>query len=333
MPETKAQAAFVVLYTGGWPEWCQLFFDSVGRNKIIDLVLICTALPPCALPDNVKALTLTVEEIRARLQEATGLRLGPITGHKLCDFRPFLGLAFADLLKPYDFWGFCDIDMVFGDLSKLLTADFLNRMDVFSAHDQQVVGHFTLLRNNARINHLGFEMEGWQAACLSAANAMVDENYFTRALKKAVDIRWIKTAPLPAELDRGFCRFGITFGFRGEVAFLGSDEPALVQVQGREVIYSDSRHRIEALYVHFMGLKHWWHWLAYRKGREPRFSRVGFGGPKTARALRRFPWRQIWAIEMLLVRGKSISGGLLRRLLPNSAFLSIRRLILGRSRY
>jgi hypothetical protein len=329
-----ARAAFVVVYTGAWPHWCQVFFDSVGRNNLIDLVLVCTSVPPCPLPTNVRVFPVTVEELTSRLCSATGLKLNPITGHKICDFRPFFGLAFKDLLAGYDFWGFCDVDMVFGDLSKLLTRDFFDRTDIFSAHDKQLVGHFTLVRNDARMNRLGFEMEDWQAACLAPANAMVDENNFSKAVKRATDLRWVKTNSLASELNTDFCRFGITFGFRGEVAYLDTNEVGLVELKENRAIYSDTGHQTEVLYIHFMGLKHWWHWLGYRPGeRKPRFSRVGYGGPRDAQALSRFPWRQLWAAEMLLVRAKSLSGGFLRKLLPSGTFLSVRRLILGRSRY
>lgn len=331
---TKARVALVVVYTGQWPRWCQLFFDSVGRNPVIDLVLVCSESPPCPPPANVHAVRLTVDELAARFSAATGLKLNSVTGHKLCDFRPFFGLAFEDFLRGYDFWGFCDVDMVFGDLSKLLTPDFLDEVDVFSAHDRQLVGHFTIIRNNERMNRLGFEMEGWQAACLSPSNAMVDEKHFSRAVEKAADIEWVRARPLAAELDTGFCRFGITFGFRGEVAWLDSGEAGLAEVREKQVIYADARRRAEILYVHFMGLKHWWHWLSYRPGgKNPRFSRIGYGGPKMPQALLRFPWRQIWSLEMLMVRSKSRFGGLLRKMLPMAAFLSVRRLILGRSRY
>jgi hypothetical protein len=268
------------------------------------------------------------------LRTATRLKLDLITGHKLCDFKPFFGLAFKDLLSEYDFWGFCDVDMIFGDLSKLLTSNFFHQTDVFSAHDKQIVGHFTLIRNNERLNHLGLAMEDWQAACLSPATAMVDEKQFSRAIEKATDIRWMKTGTLVSELDTSFCRFGITFGFHGEVAGLNEDGAGLVELDGDRTVYSDSQRRCEVLYVHFMGLKHRWNWRSYRPGaKNPRFSRIGYGGPRIAAALGRFPWRQLWAAEMLLVRAKSFSGGLLRKILPASAFLSMRRMILGRSRY
>ena len=330
----KAQICFVVPYTGEWPGWCKLFFDSVGRNPAIDVLVVCTSLPPCLTPPNAHIVQMTNEELSARMSAATGLAVGPISGHKLCDFRPFFGLAFADLLSGYEFWGFCDIDLVFGDLSKLLTADFLDQMDVYSAHNEQIVGHFTIVRNNVRLNQLAFTMPDWQKACLLPENAMVDEKNFSAALDNAPDVRWIRPNSLKEELGRKFCRQGITFRFHGEIAYLDDDRPSLVDVRGNVVVFADGTREVEALYVHFMGLKHWWHWLGYReKASHPRFSRVGYGGPTNVRALSRFPWKTVWILQMWLVEIKSRLGGLLRRALPHRAFLSIRRAILGRSRY
>lgn len=330
----KARVCFLVPYTGRWPRWCKLFFDSVGRNPVIDVIVACTTVPPCTLPPNVRLYELTSGELSSRFGKATGLNVGIISGHKLCDFRPFFGLAFADLLAGYEFWGFCDIDLVLGDLSKFLTSDFLNPMDVFSAHDQQIVGHFTIIRNCERLNRLAFEMKGWQQACLLPSTAMVEEKNFSGALDEAPDVRWIKPNSLFEELASGCCRQGITFGFRGEIAYLAGSRPALVEERDGRMIYIDEARKAEVLYVHFMGLKHWWHWIAYRAiDSHPRFSRVGYGGPTRVDSLTRFPWRQLWVSQIWLVKGKSWFGGVLRQILPQGAFLSVRRIILGRSRY
>ena len=36
--------------------------------------------------------------------------------YKLCDFKPAYGFIFGEYLKEYDYWGHCDIDIVWGDL-------------------------------------------------------------------------------------------------------------------------------------------------------------------------------------------------------------------------
>ena len=134
-------------------------------------------------------------------------------------------------------------------------------------------------------------------------------------------------------MKRDFCRQGITFRFHGEVAYLDEDRPSLVDVRDKKVVFADGTREVEVLYVHFMGLKHWWYWIGYKALSHPRFSRVGYGGPANVAALTRFPWRLVWILQTWLVEVKSRLGGTLRRILPHGAFLSIRRMILGRSRY
>jgi hypothetical protein len=333
-PKAKAKLAFVIPFTGKWPKWCSLFFSSVKANPVIDVILLCEHIPPCPIPSNAQVHQFTRQEITARLRIATGLNLLKVSGHKLCDFKPFYGLAFQDLLEAYEFWGFCDIDLMFGSLEKLLTPEFYDGVDVFSAHDSEVVGHFTIIRNNDRMNRLAFDMQGWERACLLNEGGMVDEVLFTAALKQAKDIRWRRTLPIAEELRRSFCRLGITFGFRGEVVWIEDRGPSLVTVENGQVLYKNAYTTVEVMYVHFMGLKRWWHWIYYSsRNRKHNFSRVGYGGVGSISDLLSFPWVLVWRSQSVMLVCKAKSGGVLRRLTPQPFFLYLRRIVFGSGRY
>ena len=62
--------------------------------------------------------------------------------YKLCDFKPAYGKIFEDYIVNYDFWGYCDLDMIFGNISQFVTTDILEEYDKINKY-----GHFTLLRN------------------------------------------------------------------------------------------------------------------------------------------------------------------------------------------
>ena len=67
--------------------------------------------------------------------------------YKLCDFRPAYGEMFQEYLKDYDFWGHCDIDLMWGNLRKFFTDGILNSYDrIYSA------GHCSLYRNTPDVN-------------------------------------------------------------------------------------------------------------------------------------------------------------------------------------
>ena len=325
-----ARIGFVLPYVGGMPQWSQLFFESCRPNPIVDILLLCEARPPRAPPENVHPTRMSREEIFSRLEGATGLTLPARAGHKLCDFKPFYGLAFADLLKGYEFWGYCDLDMMFGSLGKLLTDEFLRSVDIFTAHNEIFVGHFTILRNTPEINGLCFEIENWKEKSLTPDSAHMDENGIAAVMAKHPAVRLQRPGALPSELARAFARCGITFGFRGEVAYLEPGNDALVRWENGSVyVELATGPAVEALYVHFMGTKRWWHWLPFT-GRSASlqrhyFSRIGHGGVRQPADLHRFPWRQLHRLQCWLYGARAGLMASVRRCLPRWALSFLRR--------
>jgi len=305
---------------------------------MIEVLLLCETPPPFSLPENVRCRPITREELLHRLNSVTDLDIRSISGHKLCDFRPFFGLAFADQVSEFEFWGFCDMDLMFGDLSSVLTARELEATDIFTAHDSQLAGHFSFFRNTGAINEAAFRIDNWRVKCSQPDTCLLEELDFPKALRLDRSLRWACPEALDRELEKKFCSFGVTFDFLGAVAHTKSASPALVRWRDGRAHFADASGRdSEVLYVHFMGLKRWWHWLSLRGAisgqEEHRFSRVGYGGPRYASALTASPWLQIYAAQNLLGTLKSRAGGLARRLLPAGAFRHVRRALLGRGRF
>lgn len=83
-------------------------------------------------------------QARERLHEP---HLSISTPYKVCDFKPMFGEIFQEYLHGYDFWGHCDLDMVFGNLADFLTPEKL------AAHDKIYPnGHLSLYRNTPEVN-------------------------------------------------------------------------------------------------------------------------------------------------------------------------------------
>jgi len=83
-----------------------------------------------------------------RVKDALGLDLFLKNPKKICDFRVAYGVLFSDLLKSFDFWGFCDTDVIFGNTSCFLTPDKLRYYDRIYRY-----GHFSLIKNTEENNH------------------------------------------------------------------------------------------------------------------------------------------------------------------------------------
>ncbi len=68
--------------------------------------------------------------------------------YKIVDYKPLYGCIFHEYLKDYSHWGYCDSDVIFGDLSKFLTDARLNTYDRIYQH-----GHLCIYKNEHNINY------------------------------------------------------------------------------------------------------------------------------------------------------------------------------------
>lgn len=140
----------VVCYYGKFPPYFPLWLDSCRGNKILDFLLVTDIdLSDYTIPRNVHVLYEGFGELRNRFQKLFPFDIRLSTPYKLCDFKPVYGLAFREELKDFDFWGYCDIDLIFGDVSKFLTDEILCHYDKIFEY-----GHFMLYRNTELMRQL-----------------------------------------------------------------------------------------------------------------------------------------------------------------------------------
>ena len=67
--------------------------------------------------------------------------------YKICDYRPAFAYILSEYVKGYNFWGWGDLDVVYGDIRHFITDDVLSRYKMISGF-----GHFTLLCNDEFTN-------------------------------------------------------------------------------------------------------------------------------------------------------------------------------------
>jgi len=93
-------------------------------------------------------------ELKALAEEKLGMPIYLERGYKICDLRPAFGVIFNEYLDETRFWGTCDLDVLFGDIRKFITAELLDTYDIISAKREYLIGHFTLYRNADNVNNL-----------------------------------------------------------------------------------------------------------------------------------------------------------------------------------
>lgn len=130
----------VVPHFGERPPYFPLVLRSMAGNSEVSWLLY-TDEPVPAAPPNVAVEVCEFADLAKRVQAHYDFEIALPTPYKLCDFRPAFGEIFADELAGYDFWGHCDLDVLFGRI-----ADHLPPA-AFEADKILFQGNFALYRN------------------------------------------------------------------------------------------------------------------------------------------------------------------------------------------
>lgn len=138
----------ICAYFGKLPEYIQVWLNSCNYNKEFNwMVVTDDETKNLIIPSNVTFLKMNLDEIKKLILEKTELHYNNDTPYKLCDFKPIYGKIFEDFLIEYTHWGHCDLDMIYGDLSKYINNDILTKYDRIYNH-----GHLTIYRNDKEVN-------------------------------------------------------------------------------------------------------------------------------------------------------------------------------------
>lgn len=143
----EKKVCMIICYFGKLPNYFELWLNSCKYNETIDFFLITDDKSEYNLPKNVQIKYYTLEELKTKIQEKLKIKISLESSYKLCDYKVTYGEIFSEFLKNYDYWGHCDLDIIFGDLKK-----YLNHIDIDKYDKIFSPGHFTLYRNNMRIN-------------------------------------------------------------------------------------------------------------------------------------------------------------------------------------
>ncbi len=151
-----SKIALVIFYAGSFPDYFRYFLESFARNQDsnVDLYLFNDRSSQPATGGNIKKIPLTFEQFNELASQKLGIQVLANWGYKLCEFKPAFGIIFEDYLKDYNFWGYCDPDIILGRISSFITEEVLEGYDIITASEVQFVGHFTLYRNTENINNL-----------------------------------------------------------------------------------------------------------------------------------------------------------------------------------
>jgi hypothetical protein len=203
MNTSAAESPSILLilpYFGALPRSADLFFRSCAANPRVNWLLVTDQrMDESRLPSNVALRHTTFPALKKSIDDIMGFATVLPTPYKLCDFRPAYGVIFADAIGGYDFWGHCDMDMIFGDVRKFITDDILQKYNKVLIH-----GHLSLYRNCEEANHY-FQLEApgvsFREVFTSSQNRAFDEFGGVRLLLTEHGIPFFRDDNYLADID------------------------------------------------------------------------------------------------------------------------------------
>ena len=133
--------AIICPYFGKFPSYINLTFKSMERKKFIDWYIFTDNIINQKKDENIKIIHYTFDDFKVLVNKKIGTSV--INAYKICDYKPTFGHLFENYIKKYEFWGYCDLDVIFGNLRNFLTAERLKKFD--KIYD---LGHLTIIRNS-----------------------------------------------------------------------------------------------------------------------------------------------------------------------------------------
>ena len=246
-------------YIGRWPGWFPYFVQSCKFNPTINWVFFSNCEPPENVPDNMVFRKTTLAEYNAMASDRLAISFKHTRPYKLCDLKPAYGYIHEDIIKDYDFWGFCDIDLVFGNIREFLTPSVLSH-DVISTHQKRISGHFSIFRNTEQLRTAFMKAKRWKTILEDDNNHRFDERHFSNLFVKFkhspafVQKLWESTMPLAANIYFKEQYSTMSTKIRWEDGTL--DFPSTWYWKNGKL--SNNRGSREYMYFHFLRWKTYW---------------------------------------------------------------------------
>lgn len=181
----RPSIAIVIAHFGPWPAWINFFIESCRANKSVQWILFSDADPPDNRSPNVNHVTIAFLDYRKQISRELGIEVGAEVPYKLCDIKPALPLIHAELLRSYDFVGFGDLDVIYGDIRAFYDDELLGNYDLLSTSPERVSGHFCLMRNRTDLITAFRRARGWKDAMRRTDNVGFDERAFYNVFRGA----------------------------------------------------------------------------------------------------------------------------------------------------
>tara|TARA_B110000495_G_scaffold64587_1_gene54944 strand:- start:2599 stop:3438 length:840 start_codon:yes stop_codon:yes gene_type:complete len=177
--------------------WMDIFLKSCQYNPNINWVIFTDTIYKTTIPNNVKIEFMRLDMFIELANNKLGTDIVNMEPYKVCDFRPSFGILFDNYISEYDFWGHCDLDIIFGDI-EACTLDHLPELDILSSRGgfkkngrrsvPKMCGGLSLYRNSDLVNKL-FYKSNFNHIFSSKKHFAFDEHGISNIIRQNIKLR------------------------------------------------------------------------------------------------------------------------------------------------
>ena len=182
----------LIPYFGRWPEWFPLYLENCRANPSIDWIFYSDCPVPGDSPPNVTFKSTSFADYCRSVSRKLEIDFSPTEAYKLCDLRPAIGQIHERDIEGYDYFGYGDIDVIYGDIREFYTDEVL-RYTCISTHRNRLSGHLTLLKNTPLVRSAYRRIPRWREFMANKEYQRLDESRFSKVfLRHKKHPQWLR---------------------------------------------------------------------------------------------------------------------------------------------
>ena len=248
MDVTIPQIAMVIAYFTpegkGFPNYFEYWQKSAAANIKIDFFIATNVDTSNYVKyDNIHFLHMSSDFFWDKIQQLLGCEIVK-DFYKIAELKPLYGILFQEILQNYDYWGYGDIDLIYGDIAKLLQKCFAEGKEAIGSF-----GHFCLVKNTDKIRYLPLQSVECIEHPLNIKNIATEKpccywdefrGMGLRLYQAGIDV--VRLQSKLADIDQKYKYFSV-LGRNGKWGFTWKN--------GTLTGYNNRNEKMEFLYVHF----------------------------------------------------------------------------------
>jgi hypothetical protein len=233
----------IIPYFGEFPSYFSLWEKSAGKNESIDFLIVTDNKQYVSKYSNITIKNINFDELREKIQSKFDFKITLNNAYKLCDYKPAYGLIFDNEINNYDYWGYCDIDLIFGNIRK-----FINNLMELDYDRIFEYGHFSIFKKGEKMTRAFmreniYESLDYKNAFTTQIICAFDEFYGINKIFKHYDDILTKGNTVSADID--FTKYAFYHNYNNNVIkgyFKWSD--------GKITFFDKNAEKDERMYVH-----------------------------------------------------------------------------------